>query len=58
MIRKLILYCAALTLLVAPLAEAKSNTHTPGKPSKYKPSHRSKRVKPKSYKIRHGRIKH
>jgi hypothetical protein len=57
MIRKLILYCATLTLLVAPLAEAKS-THSPGKPSKYKSSHRSKRVKPKSYKIRHGRIKH
>ena len=57
MIRKLILYCATLTLLVAPLAEAKSTPPT-GKPSKYKSSHRSKRVKVKSFKIRHGRIKH
>jgi len=58
MIRKLILFCGALALLATMPVQAKTKTHTPGKPSKYNPKRHSKPLKQKQFKVRHGRIKH
>lgn len=58
MIRKLVLLCAAAFLLATAPAQAKTKTHTAGKPSKYNPKRHSKPRKQKQFKVRHGRIKH
>ncbi len=58
MIRKLILLCLTLALLATVPVQAKTKTHTPGKPSKYNPKPHSKPRKLKQFKVKHGRIKH